>query len=96
MKSKRAVPSRWPFFVALAGTHAVAAIFAPAAWAPAIAWSVYLPLLPLHAAGMPIFATAASGGWASPSLLGWTVVLLLWLAIWWGAAGLLSRLLAKR
>ncbi len=84
---------RWLLFVALAGSHLGVALFAPAALAPAVAGSVYLPLMPLQAAGLPVFAAAQSGGWSSPSAVGWAVVLAVWLAIWWAAAHVLSRLL---
>lgn len=85
----------WALFAALAGSHAAAAFFAPAAFAPAVAGSVYLPLMPLQAAGVPVFAAAQSGGWPAPSLLGWAVVLVVWFAIWWAAAHFLSRLFSK-
>jgi len=88
--------SRWVLFAAFAGAHTAAALFTPVALAPAMAGSVYLPLLPLHAAGVPVLAAAAPGGWSSPSLLGWAVVLLAWLAIWWAGAHLLSQLFARR
>jgi hypothetical protein len=83
-------------FVALAGSHALAAIVAPAALAPAVAGSIYLPLIPLKAAGIPVFAPAPSGGWSSPSPLGWVMVVLLWFAVWWAAAYLLSRPFSRR
>ena len=85
----------WLLFAALAGTHAAAVLVAPEGLAPALAGSVYLPLLPLKAVGIPVFAAAESGGWASPSLLGWATVFLLWSAIWWVAALTLSRLLSR-
>ena len=77
----------WFLFAVLAGTHATAVLVAPERLAPALAGSVYLPLLPLKAVGIPVFATAESGGWASPSLLGWATVFLL---VWYLVGGSIS------
>jgi hypothetical protein len=63
----------------------------PAAIAPLIAGSVYLPLWPLSAVGLPVFSSAASGGWASPSLLGWFVFVAIWSLFWWGLIALIVR-----
>ncbi|MFB9241584.1 hypothetical protein IV454_06695 [Massilia antarctica] len=81
-------------FVGLATVHAVIGWI----WAgtgtlgPAIAATIYGPLFVLDALGLPVFGSGASGGWAAPSLLGWVCVVLVWAAIWWGAAALLARL----
>lgn len=83
-------------FAILVGSHATLAWLSPEALAPALAGSLYLPLLPLQALGLAVFAPAESGGWPAPSALGWTLVLLLWLALWWAMASLLARLLARR
>ena len=87
---------RWLLFTILAGAHAVLAWLSPKLLAPALAGSLYLPLLPLQALGLPVFALAESGGWPAPSPLGWTLALLLWLAVWWAMASLLARLLPRR
>lgn len=86
------MPPRWLLFAVLVGSHASLAWASPEALAPLIAGSLYLPLLPLQALGLPVFAQAESGGWPAPSALGWTLVLLLWLALWWAMASLLARL----
>jgi len=57
---------------------------------------VYLPLIPLLALGIPLLATAASGGWSLPSPLGWGVVFVVWFAAWWAVAHFLSRLFSKK
>jgi hypothetical protein len=88
-------PLRSPLFLALTGCHALAALFPPTVLAPAIAGSIYIPLLPLKAIGVPVFGTAQSGGWSSPSLIGWVVVIILWLVIWWAVAYLVSRLFSR-
>jgi hypothetical protein len=80
----------------LLAVHASLLWGAPALLAPAVAGSVYLPLMLLQALGISLFAAAESGGWAAPSLLGWSLVGLLWLGIWWTLAGLLARLLQGR
>lgn len=87
---------RWVMFAVLAGAHAALAWLSPTALAPLIVGSLYLPLLPLQAIGLPVFAAAESGGWTAPSALGWALVLLLWLALWWAMAALLARLLPRR
>jgi len=87
---------RGPLFVVLVASHAAVTLAAPDALAPALAGAVYLPLMVLHAAGVPVFVAAASGGWSAPSLLGWVIVGLLWLAVWWGVASVVSRLLLRR
>ncbi|NOT67020.1 MAG: hypothetical protein HOP04_01610 [Methylophilaceae bacterium] len=53
---------------------------------PWAAWSVYLPLMPLSALGLPVFTIGESGGWVSPSLLGWLTTALFWVIIWWVSA----------
>ncbi|MDP3817288.1 hypothetical protein [Pseudomonas sp.] len=80
----------------LLAAHASLVLHTPALLAPAVAGSVYLPLMLLQAVGISLFAAAEPGGWAAPSLLGWGLVGLLWLGIWWTLAGLLARLLPGR
>ena len=47
-----------------------------------VAASVYLPLWPLSALGMPVFGAAESWGWATPSVFGWMLLLIFWSASW--------------
>ncbi len=70
--------------------------FAPEAIAPAMAGSIYLPLMALKAVGLPVFGQAPSGGWPGPSPLGWIAVVAFWAAVWWGAVSIVSRLLGGR
>ena len=72
--------------------HVAVAFFAPTAWDPALVGSVYRPLMPLHAAGLVVFTAAEPGGRVAPSMIGWAVVLVAWIAVWWAAAHLRSRL----
>jgi hypothetical protein len=90
--------ARWFLFAALVLLHAAAAtgFFSSEALAPVVAGSIYLPLIPLEAVGIPVFAPAESGGWAAPSLLGWGMVVSLWPALWLVMATFLSRLFTKR
>jgi hypothetical protein len=67
----------------------------PQALAPAIAVSVYLPLMPLQDLGLPVFGAAESGGWPGPSLLGWVLLGLLWLSVWWLLSAAVVRLFAR-
>lgn len=86
---------RWPLFIALIGTHAAATFFSPDRLAPVLAGAIYIPLILLQAVGAPVFATAESGGWPAPAPLGWLVVIVLWLAVWWAVALLTSRLFSR-
>lgn len=54
--------------------------------APLLAASVYLPLWPLSALGLPVLSSAEAGGWAAPSALGWAVCVTAW-ATFWGLLG---------
>lgn len=70
---------------ALVALHAGAVAFAealPDTWGPALAATVYLPLWPLSAVGMPVFGPAPSGGWPGPSAAGWAVLLVAWSLMW--------------
>jgi hypothetical protein len=69
----------------LAALHVAVVAFVdslPEAWAPALATTVYLPLWPLSAVGLPVFGPAPSGGWPGPSGLGWGLLFLTWAAAW--------------
>lgn len=57
-----------------------------------VAGTVYLPLWPLVFLGAPVLESAPAGGWASPSLAGWTVLLLVWATFWWTLVGVTARL----
>lgn len=92
---KHTMLARWLLFIALLGGHSTVVLFTPKTLAPAIAGTVYVPLMFFESIGFPVFTAAESGGWPAPSLLGWVLVVLVWLAIWWGLASLLSRLLLK-
>jgi hypothetical protein len=90
--------ARWFIFAVLVLLHAAAAtgLFSTEAVAPVVAGSIYLPLMPLEAVGIPVFAPAESGGWAPRSLLGWMMVASLWSALWLAMATFLARLFMKR
>jgi len=51
--------------------------------APVIAASIYIPLWPLRAAGMPVFGQTTGWGWDGPSLLGWAMLVAFWVVVWW-------------
>ena len=90
------MPLHWFLFAILVGGHATLSWLSPQALAPALAGALYFPLMPLQALGLPVFAMTEAGGWSAPSPLGWALVLMFWLAIWWVMAFLLTRLLPKR
>lgn len=80
------------FFLVLVHLALIAAGDAlPAALAPAIAATLYLPLWPLSALGIPVFSFAESGGWASPSLLGWLCFVAVWSLLWGMVVALVLR-----
>ncbi len=83
---------RGPLFIGLAAVHLALALISPSALAPALAGSIYLPLLLLKKFGLPVFGAAPSGGWAAPSAFGWTLVVLIWLAVWWLVATVSTHL----
>lgn len=68
----------------------------PEAIAPAVAGSIYAPLFIFDAAGLPVFSGTESGGWASPSPVGWLVVVVFWAAVWWGVVSFAGYLLKRR
>lgn len=90
------MPLRWLLFLGFAGFHALSVLASVESLAPAMAGSVYLPLLLFEAVGVPVFAAPESGGWGAPTLLGWALVCLVWASVWWGVALLLARLGSKR
>ena len=79
--------------------HAVA-IFAashlPDRLAAVVAGSIYLPLMPFQALGLPVFGAAESGGWASPSILGWGLLFVIWVGFWWAITAGFARILRFR
>ena len=83
---------RWVFWSVLLALHLFAVVFPPEPVAPAVGGSVYLPLMVLDALGLPVYQGSGGGGWASPSLLGWTAVAIIWAAVWWGVVSLVARL----
>ena len=84
---------------ALVALHAAAVAspgWLPQAWAPALAATVYLPLWPLSALGIPVFGPAPSGGWAGPNAAGWGVLLVAWAVAWSIPVWIAARLLRQR
>jgi len=86
---------RWSLFIALVGLHIAGLIAAPDALRPAFAGSVYIPLMALDAAGMPVFSASESAGWSAPSWVGWIMVGILWVAVWWVGAFAVSLALQR-
>lgn len=70
--------------------------FPPEAVAPAAAGSIYLPLAVFRGMGLPVFAAAESGGWVTPSLLGWATVAVFWAVLWWGMTSFISSFARRR
>jgi len=83
-------------FVIFSGLHLMLILLTPEFLAPAIAGTIYLPLMPFQIIDLPVFAAAQSGGWSSPSLFGWAIVTILWVVVWWGLASYVSRFFCKR
>ena len=78
------------------GTHLMASHFTPEFLAPVIAGTIYIPLMPFRIVGIPVYGSAESGGWASPSLLGWAIVFTFWTVVWWVFASVVLHLYYKR
>lgn len=91
-----------PRFIAvptLVVAHAVAIVAAshlPDRLAAVVAGSIYLPLMPFQALGLPVFGSAESWGWASPSFLGWGLLLVVWVGFWWSITTAFARILGSR
>ena len=64
------------------GAAIVAAPHLPDRLAAVVAGTVYLPLMPFDALGLAVFGAAASWGWASPSILGWCLLGVVWIGLW--------------
>jgi hypothetical protein len=85
--------------VLLLAAHALGVVFAthlPQVFTVALAASIYGPLWPLQTLGAPVFTASPGWGWASPSLVGWVVLVLFWGCLWLGVAWLAARLLSRR
>ncbi|MEO8506844.1 MAG: hypothetical protein ABI593_04370 [Betaproteobacteria bacterium] len=63
--------------------------------AAVVAGTIYLPLWPLAKFGAPVVQRS---GWMfpPPTALGWTAVVVVWLAVWWGVAAGIAWFLARR
>ena len=91
-----------PRFIAvltLVAAHAVAIVAAshlPDRLAAVVAGSIYLPLMPFDALGLPVLGSAESWGWASPSALGWGVLVVVWVGFWSAVVYGLARLFRSR
>lgn len=70
--------------------------FLPAAIGAVVAGTVYLPLWALVSLGVPVFGSAPAGGWASPSLAGWFILLFLWACLWGALVGVAAMLWRRR
>jgi hypothetical protein len=53
---------------------------------PVVATSIFGPLRLMSAAGLPVLASMPSGGWATPTIVGWALIVGMWLIIWYGVA----------
>ncbi len=88
--------ARAAIFILMSILH-LSAVFADSEiFSPIAAGSIYLPLMGLKIIGIPVFMSGGSGGWASPSVLGWTLVSALWLAVWWALSGAVHKSWRKR
>ena len=91
-----------PRFIAvltLVAAHAAAVSAAshlPDRLAAVVAGSIYLPLTPFDALGLPVLGPAEPWGWPSPSVFGWGLLLLVWVGLWWAVISGLARLFRSR
>ena len=84
---------RVAIWIALSLLHALAGLVASngnEALGPVVAASVYLPLWPLGALGLPV---THGSGWffPPPTALGWCLVVVFWAAVYWFVASLIGR-----
>jgi hypothetical protein len=56
--------------------------------------SIYLPLWLIEKLGLPLYQTGQV--FPSPTLLGWAILSLFWLLVYWYVAGVLARVLTWR
>jgi hypothetical protein len=81
----RKPPLRWIAVFSLVLLHVVLVLAGgalPEILAPVIAATLYLPLSPFAAMGLPVFSRAESGGWPGPSVLGWITFGAFWSVLW--------------
>ncbi|MGV3740901.1 MAG: hypothetical protein ACO1NO_01165 [Burkholderiaceae bacterium] len=76
--------------------HFLAAFPESEIFSPIAAGSIYFPLMGLEMIGIPVFMHGDSGGWASPSVLGWVLAFALWAAVWWGLTDAIYKVWRKR
>lgn len=88
--------ARAVLFILVSILHLSAVFLDSEIFSPIAAGSIYLPLMGLKMIGIPVFMDGSSGGWASPSVLGWVVVSALWLAVWWVLSGAVHKNWRKR
>jgi len=85
----------WFAVVVLVMLHAaaVACVGAlPPAWGPPLAATVYLPLWPASALGVPVLGPAPPGGWAGPNAAGWGLLFVAWSVAWSILVSIVARL----
>lgn len=57
--------------------------------------SIYLPLIPLRSIGLPVTDGYSGWGWAGPSPLGYVLVILFWVGVWFLAGYGIESILKK-
>lgn len=88
--------SRAPIFILISTLHLLTVFLDSEIFSPIAAGSIYLPLIGLEMIGIPVFMNGNSGGWASPSVLGWILAFALWAALWWVVSGAVHKAWRKR
>jgi hypothetical protein len=83
-------------FILINALHLLTVFLDSEILSPIAAGSIYLPLIGLEMIGIPVFMNGDSGGWASPTVLGWALAFALWLAIWWVLSGAVQSVWRKR
>lgn len=83
----------------LGGCHALLVLgvdHLPQGMTPWIAGSLYLPLWVFSGVGLPVFHAGGGGGWASPNVLGWALLVVVWGTVWWCVVRGAQRFLQSR
>lgn len=91
-----------PIFSILVLLHVSFVFLLSTEWAVHAVWftnvvsaTLFLPLLLFKTIGLPVFGHGEGFGWAPFTILGWVLLCLFWVMVYWGFATLANWLLLK-
>ena len=89
-------------FSALALLHVTLVLLMSTKWAVHAVWftnlvsaTLFLPLMLFKTVGLPVFGHSEGFGWATFTMLGWLLLCVFWMMVYWGIATFANRLLFK-